>query len=334
MDSRVHRGPDAVVSARHDDLCMNAQLTVAPAQEPGPIASSVVVLDDVHKRYGSVEALRDISLRVDAREVVAVLGPNGAGKTTAIGIMLGLRPATSGRVRILGGEPGSKAVRSRVGAMLQESGVPATLKVQEIVDLFRSYYPRALPRDVVLDAAGLTELAAKRVGALSGGQKQRLYFAIAICGDPDLLFLDEPTTGMDIESRHRFWERIRAFASLGKTILFTTHLLEEADAVATRIVVIDHGRVVAEGSPAELKARNGGKRIRLRGPFAPDEIAAWPGVTRATAVGGVVHIEVTDTTPVMRRIFADGRIVEEVTVEDAGLESAFLTLTRDTEGHR
>lgn len=315
---------------------MNASVSTLPRPTgvaPIPVEPAIR-LERVGKSYGSVEALREVDLQVDAGEVIAVLGPNGAGKTTAIGIMLGLRPPSSGGVTILGGEPGSRAVRSRIGAMLQDSGVPATLRVSEVIDLFRSYYPLAMPRDAVLAAAGLSEMSAKRVGALSGGQRQRLYFALAISGDPDLLFLDEPTTGMDIESRHRFWEQIRGFASTGKTILFTTHMLEEADALATRVVVIDRGRIVASGTPAELKTRVGGKQIRLRGPFTADEVASWPDVTRVTRVGAVLVVDVEDTTPVMRRIFADGRAVDEVTIEDAGLESAFLGLTRDTETNR
>ena len=315
---------------------MNASVSTLPRPTgvaPIPVEPAIR-LERVGKSYGSVEALREVDLQVDAGEVIAVLGPNGAGKTTAIGIMLGLRPPSSGGVTILGGEPGSRAVRSRIGAMLQDSGVPATLRVSEVIDLFRSYYPLAMPRDAVLAAAGLSEMSAKRVGALSVGQRQRLYFALAISGDPDLLFLDEPTTGMDIESRHRFWEQIRGFASTGKTILFTTHMLEEADALATRVVVIDRGRIVASGTPAELKTRVGGKQIRLRGPFTADEVASWPDVTRVTRVGAVLVVDVEDTTPVMRRIFADGRAVDEVTIEDAGLESAFLGLTRDTETNR
>ena len=315
---------------------MNASVSTLPRPTgvaPIPVEPAIR-LERVGKSYGSVEALREVDLQVDAGEVIAVLGPNGAGKTTAIGIMLGLRPPSSGGVTILGGEPGSRAVRSRIGAMLQDSGVPATLRVSEVIDLFRSYYPLAMPRDAVLAAAGLSEMSAKRVGALSGGQRQRLYFALAISGDPDLLFLDEPTTGMDIESRHRFWEQIRGFASTGKTILFTTHMLEEADALASRVVVIDRGRIVASGTPAELKTRVGGKQIRLRGPFTADEVASWPDVTRVTRVGAVLVVYVQYTTPVMRRIFADGRAVDEVTIEDAGLESAFLGLTRDTETNR
>jgi len=305
-----------------------------PDTDQASVPPAVVELHGVGKRYGAIEALSDVDLRVNAGDVVAILGPNGAGKTTAISIMLGLRPPSSGHVRILGGEAGSHAVRSRVGAMLQESGVPATLKVNEVVDLFRSYYPVALPRDMVLAAAGLADASSKRVGSLSAGQKQRLYFGIAISGDPDLLFLDEPTTGMDVESRHRFWEQIRSFATSGKTILFSTHILEEADALANRIVVIDRGRIVASGTPAQLKGRSMGTQIRLRGPFTAEEVAAWPGVRQVTATGAVLVLGVDDATNVMRRIFADGRTVDEVSIEEAGLESAFLGMTRVTETDR
>ena len=299
----------------------------APPTDPAP----VIELTNVSKRYGAVTALTDLTISVAVGEVVAVLGPNGAGKTTAIGIMLGLRPPTEGSVRVLGGQPDSRAVRSRVGAMLQESGIPATLRVSEVVDLFRSYYPMALPREAVLAAAGLQDLEARRAGQLSGGQRQRLYFAIAICGDPDIVFLDEPTTGMDVESRHRFWDEVRALAASGKTILFTTHQLEEADALADRVIVIDRGTIVATGTPAQLKARGAGKRIRLRGAFEATELTAWPGVRRVDRAGAHLVLTVDDTTDIMRRLFADGRAVDELIVEDADLESAFLDITRTTE---
>ncbi len=296
-----------------------------------PVSVPVIELTGVTKRYGDVTALSALTISVGSGEVVAILGPNGAGKTTAIGIMLGLRPATEGTVRVLGGHPGSREVRSRVGAMLQESGIPATLRVSEVIDLFRSYYPMALPREVVVAAAGLEDLQARRAGQLSGGQRQRLYFAIAICGDPDIVFLDEPTTGMDVESRHRFWDEVRSFAASGKTILFTTHQLEEADALADRVIVIDRGTIVASGTPSELKARGAGKRLRLRGAFDAAELAGWPGVRRVDRAGAHLVLSVDDATDVMRRLFADGRAVDELVVEEADLESAFLDITRSTE---
>jgi ABC-2 type transport system ATP-binding protein len=293
------------------------------------VATPVVELEGVTKAYGPVHALNGIDLAVHPGEVVGVLGPNGAGKTTAISIMLGLRRVSGGSVRVFGSSPESVEVRGRLGAMLQESGVPRTLTVGELIRLFSSYYPYALPIDRVLALSGLAKLAARRVGGLSGGQRQRLYFALAVCGDPDLIFLDEPTAGMDVESRRRFWNEIRVLTELGKTLLFATHFLEEADALATRIVVIDHGRVVAEGTPAQIKAHAGGKRVRVRGTLDLDSVRGWPGVERVDLTGGYVEIQTKDAEETLRRIFTSGSSVDDVTVDDVELESAFLNLTSE-----
>lgn len=289
----------------------------------------IVELTAVKKSYGAVEALSGIDLAVRPGELVGILGPNGAGKTTAISIMLGLRRPSQGTVRVFGASPEDPAVRGRIGAMLQESGVPKTLTVAEVVRLFGAYYPYSLPVERVLALAGLTDLAGRRTGALSGGQRQRLYFALAICGDPDLIFLDEPTAGMDVESRHRFWNEIRALTELGKTLLFATHFLEEADALASRIVVVDHGRVVAAGTPAQIKSHAGGKRVRVRGVLDLDEVKGWRGVKRVDVTGAYVAIQTTDAEEALRRIFTSGRPVDEVTVDDVELESAFLNLTSE-----
>jgi ABC-2 type transport system ATP-binding protein len=291
----------------------------------------VVTLAGVGMRYGEVEALRDIDVAIHPGEVVAVLGPNGAGKTTAVAIMLGLRPPSTGTVRVFGLEPARRAVRERVGAMLQESGVPATLRVGEVLDLFRAYYPLTLPTQAILEAADLVDQRRRPVGKLSGGQRQRLYFGLALAGDPDLLFLDEPTVGMDVSARRAFWERIRALTAGGKTVLFTTHLLEEADALATRIIVIDQGRIVAEGTPAEIKARAAGKRIRVRGHVPPGTLAGIPGVREAGRDGAYTVLEAADAMPVLRVLMALDPPIEEVTVEEAGLEAAFLGITQGQE---
>lgn len=301
----------------------------APWTEPSTDGrtGAVVELRDVTMRYGATVALDAIDLTVEAGDVLAVLGPNGAGKTTAISLMLGLRTATSGSVRVLGGDPAATTTRTRVGAMLQESGMPATLRVAEVIDLFRAYYPLTLPAARILATADLEAERRRPVGKLSGGQRRRLEFALALAGDPDLLFLDEPTVGMDVAARQRFWARIGDLAAMGKTIVFTTHLLEEADAVARRIVVIDHGRIVASGSPREVKSRVAGKRVRVRGALTPDQLAALPGARPVGRDGAYTLLAADDAMPVLRALVALGDVVEEVTVEETGLEAAFLGLT-------
>lgn len=214
-----------------------------------------VEMEAAVKRYGGVKAVDGVSLRVERGEVVALLGGNGAGKTTAMRLMLGLTRADSGRVRLFGRAPGERAARQQVGVMLQAGGVPATLRVREHVELFSSYYAAARPVEETLRLAGLTELAERPYGALSGGQQQRLLFGLAMCGRPGLLMLDEPTVGLDAGARRGLWKQVQGAAREGAAVLLSTHYLEEAEALATRVVVMNRGRVVAEGSAAELKAR-------------------------------------------------------------------------------
>src|SRR5579872_5628057 len=222
---------------------------------------TVATLTGVTKKYGAVTALQDVSLNVRKGELLAVLGPNGAGKTTAIRLLLGLSTPAAGQVTVFGQNPRHVATRRRVGTMLQISKVPETLKVKEHIDLFSSYYPRPLSRKEVLSAAGLEGFENRLFGKLSGGERQRVLFALALCGDPELLFLDEPTVGLDVEARREFWNVIGARVAAGTTVLLTTHNLEEADALADRIVVVDRGSVIAAGSPAEIKSRTAGRRI-------------------------------------------------------------------------
>jgi ABC-2 type transport system ATP-binding protein len=220
-----------------------------------------VELEAVGKRYGNIEALRGIDLTIPLGQIIAILGPNGAGKTTAISLMLGLRRPTAGHVRLFGLAPTDRRARSRTGVMLQESGVSDVLKVGEVVDLFRTYYPNPISTQRALQLAGLTDVAEQQVGKLSGGQRQRLYYGLAVCGDPEVIFLDEPTVGMDVESRRAFLESIHEFFGQGKTIVLTTHYLEEADQLAERVVVVDRGLIVADGSPKQIKERAAGKRV-------------------------------------------------------------------------
>ena len=287
-----------------------------------------VVLKAVHKRYGSVEALRGVDLVIGHGEVVAMLGPNGAGKTTAINMMLGLRRPTSGTARLFGLDPSDRRARSRCGVMLQESGITDVLKVREVIDLFRTYYPHPMPVSRALAMAGLEEQAERQIGKLSGGQKQRLYYSLAVCGDPDVIFLDEPTVGMDVEARRAFLRSIREFFREGKTVVLTTHYLEEADQLAQRVVVIDHGVIIADAPPQEIKRRAAGKRISFStdGAFSQADLRDAP-LSRVDVDGGRVRILSNQPEDVLKRLFASGIAIHDLEVVGADLEEAFLELT-------
>jgi ABC-2 type transport system ATP-binding protein len=292
-------------------------------------SAPVAELAGAVKKYGGVTALAGVDLAVRAGEVVAVLGPNGAGKTTAVQLLLGLVRPTAGAARLFGRAPHDPAARMRVGAMLQVSKVPETLKVKEHIHLVSSYYPHPLPRREVLAAAGLAGLEDRLFGKLSGGQRQRVLFALALCGDPDLLFLDEPTVGLDVEARRSFWAHIRERAAGGCTVLLTTHYLEEADALADRIVLLDRGRIAAEGTPAEIKARVLGKRVRCRTRLTLAELAALPGVREARLLGEESEILAAEAEPVVRELLARDPGLSGLDVRGAGLEEAFLALTKN-----
>jgi ABC-2 type transport system ATP-binding protein len=290
---------------------------------------NVIELQGVTKRYGAVQALRGIDLTVQPGEIVGFLGPNGAGKTTAINIMLGLRSATSGMARVFGKAPTDPAVKARAGVMLQESGVPGSLRVDELVRLFQSYYPYTLPTDEIISRAGLQDKRRALLAKLSGGQKQRLYFALALAGDPDLLFLDEPTVGMDVETRMSFWEQVRGFAAAGKTILFSTHYLEEADALASRIVVINKGQIIAQGTPQQIKSLTTDTQIRMRTNLPVQQLQAYSGVHRVTTKNGHIIIATTEPEVFLRRVFREDWQVTDLQVQQADLETAFLNLTEE-----
>jgi len=289
----------------------------------------VVELTHVTKRYGDVEAVRDVSFQIDAGEIVAMLGPNGAGKTTSINLMLGLRNPTSGTARLFGLDPKDLKARSRIGVMLQESGVPGMLRVTEIVDLFRSYYPAPLPAAEAIAMAGLEEKARSLVKDLSGGQHQRLYLALAVCGNPDTLFLDEPTVGMDVEGRRRFIEEVAALAARGRTVVLTTHYLEEADQLAQRVIVINQGRVIADASPAAIKSQVAGKRITFTTPSPRDE-SQFDGLPLNSRVVDDHRVRLLTSEPeqVLRELFRRGVELHELEVAGADLEEAFIAMTQ------
>ena len=283
------------------------------------------------KRYGAVEALKGVSLRIELGEVVAMLGPNGAGKTTSISLLLGLRKPTSGKALLFGLDPKSLDARSRVGVMLQESGVPQMLKVREIVDLFRSYYPKPMASERAIAMAGLEEKAGALVRELSGGQRQRLYFALAVCGDPEVLFLDEPTVGMDVEGRRSFIERIAEFANLGRTVVLTTHYLEEADQLAKRVIVIDHGVVIADASPKEIKSKVAGKRLRFTASGLTEKGLEGLPISTTTIKDHSVQLLTNQPEAVLRELFRRGIEISDLEVSGADLEDAFISLTSHKE---
>ena len=308
---------------------MIATLEETPRMRHADSGTVVASLEGVSKNYGEIRALQNVNFTVRAGKVVALLGPNGAGKTTAVKLLLGLLQPNSGKTRVFGGDPTHQQNRVRTGAMLQVGRVPETLRVREHIDLFSSYYPKPMPLEEVLAVAGLEKLRDRKFGDLSGGQRQRTLFALAICGDPDLLFLDEPTVGLDVESRRALWEEIRRLVVRGKTVLLTTHYLEEADALADCIAVINQGKIIAEGTPAEIKAQNSGKRIRCITGLSVVSLMQIPGVTDARQDREVVEIRAGEAEPVVRALLASDPSLSGLEIISAGLEDAFLALTQD-----
>ncbi|MGA9966483.1 MAG: ABC transporter ATP-binding protein [Terriglobales bacterium] len=296
-------------------------------KDVGNCGAVIASLHGASKNFGEVQALRQVNFAVRAGELVALLGPNGAGKTTAVKLFLGLAKPTSGTVSVFGGDPIHAEVRTRIGAMLQVAKVPETLRVREHIDLFSSYYPNPLPLAETLAAAGLQEIKDRVFGELSGGQRQRVLFALALCGDPDILFLDEPTVGLDVESRRVLWEEIRKLIARGKTVLLTTHYLEEADALADRVVVINRGEIIAEGTPAEIKASTAGRRIRCVSSLDIEIVRGLPGVNDVRRDRDALEIRAASAEPILRELLARDTGLSGVEVTSAGLEEAFLALT-------
>jgi ABC-2 type transport system ATP-binding protein len=312
---------------------MAASVIVEPCQNEtnDNLESSVIAsLRNVTKKFGRQIALDRLSLELRQGEVVALLGPNGAGKTTAVRLLLGLSQATSGEVSIFGGNPRDRVSRMRLGAMLQVGRMPETLRVREHLQLFSSYYAHPRPLDELLTVAGLEGLEARLFGTLSGGQKQRVLFALALCGDPDLICLDEPTLGMDVEARRAMWEQVRKLAARGKTILLTTHYLEEADALASRIIVIQKGKVIAEGTPAELKAGDKSRTIRCTTSLQLPFVSSLPGVMSVEQEGNTTLVRTQAAELVLRTMLEQDPALSGLEVRAAALEDAFLTLTNQT----
>lgn len=286
-------------------------------------------LRGVRHLYGKTLALDGLDLSLPSGQVLALLGPNGSGKTTAISLLLGLQRADAGSADLFGLPPQALEARRRVGVMLQSAAVPDTLKVRELIDLTRSYYPQ--PRSVAdcVALAGLDGLMERRYGQLSGGQQRRVQFALAVCGRPALLFLDEPTTGLDIDARQTLWKAIRELSAQGCAVLLTTHYLEEAEALADRVVVVNHGRAVAEGTVAQIRARVSQRRIRCSSSLSAAHVQEWPGVQLAQRDGERLEIVAEFAEPIVRRLLAEDATLSDLEVQRAGLADAFLALTRD-----
>lgn len=288
-------------------------------QSPEP---PIAILSKVLKRRGATLALNGLDLAIRPGQCVALLGPNGAGKSTSVALLTGRLRPDAGEAFLFGGDPRTLASRGRMGVMLQSAGLPNTLSVREQIDLFRGYYRKPRPLDEVVRLAGLEGLEKRRCGALSGGQQRRVQFALAIAGRPDFLVLDEPTTGMDIDARRALWSAVRSEIARGCAVLLTTHHLDEAEALADRIVVIDHGQVIADGTPEAIKSRVSGVAIRCRTRLSDAELASLARVTGVSRDGGKVTLLTTSAPATLRELLARDETVDDLTVSGASLEDA------------
>jgi ABC-2 type transport system ATP-binding protein len=289
-----------------------------------------IVLTHVSKSYGAVRAVRSLDLAIAPGETVALLGPNGAGKTTTIDIMLGLTRPDQGTVSVFGVPPARAVQAGWIGGMLQTGAPLDHLRVRELIALTASYYPAPLRVDDVLRLAGVDAFAGQWTTRLSGGQAQRVRFAAALVGDPDLLLLDEPTAGIDVAGRRDFWQSMRDIAEQGKTVVFATHYLEEADAYADRIVLIANGLLVADGPATEIKAQAASRTIRGTLPDADTEaLRALPGVLAADRHGDAVTLSCSDADTALRALLAAVPAIRDVEVRGGSLEEAFMELTAE-----
>ena len=279
------------------------------------------------RRYGAVTALHDVDLDVPAGQLLGLLGPNGAGKTTLLRLLSGLRRPTSGSVELFGADPRDAGSRRRLGTTPQETGLPATLRVREVVALVAGHFAAPVPLDELLADFGLTGLETRQTGGLSGGQRRRLAVALAFVGRPALVLLDEPTTGLDVEARHALWDAVRRFHAGGGTVVLTSHYLEEVEALAERVVVVDRGRIAADGSLAEIRSRVPSRLVRLRTVELPD----LSGVGRVVTDGDRHELWTADSDALVRDLGRSGAAFSELEVSTASLEQAFLALTTEVD---
>jgi ABC-2 type transport system ATP-binding protein len=301
---------------------------MTPAAGTGPLA---VELTGVHKHFGHVHAVNGVDLDLSSGEIVAILGPNGAGKTSTIDIILGLSQADTGRVKVFGMEPRQAISRGLVSAVMQTGGLLKDLTVAETVEYTASLFASSQDVRNVLSQAGITDIADRRVGKCSGGEQQRLRFALALLSNPELLVLDEPTTGMDVEGRRGFWATIRKDAEQGRTVLFATHYLEEADDYADRIILLRHGQIVADGTSSEIKAMSVGRTVRATLPGATDALMAnVPGAQSVDVRGETVFVQSSDSDATARYLLTQ-TAARDLEITARGIEDAFIALTGDTD---
>jgi ABC-2 type transport system ATP-binding protein len=296
----------------------------------GATGSPVVSFENVRKNYGKVRAVDGLTMELRPGETVAFLGPNGAGKSTSLDMLLNLRKPTGGRIAMFGSDPYHAIKNGRVGAMLQSGGLMPEVTVRELVTLVTSFHPRPEPVEQTLRRAGIAQFASQRVDKLSGGQTQRVRFALAIVGDCDLIVLDEPTTAMDVETRRAFWDNMKMEVAEGKTLLFATHYLDEADQAADRIIVINKGRLLADGTPAEIKSRAGAKRIsfhldQIDEPF----LLGLPALVNVEIRHDLVQIQTSDSDRTLYAVLDAGYRPRDLEVSSLGLEQAFLAITAE-----
>ncbi|MEU8485084.1 MULTISPECIES: ABC transporter ATP-binding protein [unclassified Streptomyces] len=292
-------------------------------------ATEVVSFERVSKSYGDVRAVDGLTLELHPGETVALLGPNGAGKSTTLDLLLGLRPADTGTVRVFGTGPRDAIVQGRVGAMLQSGGLMDEVTVAELVKLACALHPKPYKPGEVLSRAGITQIADRKVNKLSGGQEQRVRFALATAGANDLIVLDEPTTGMDVSARQAFWATMREQADQGRTVLFATHYLEEADAIADRVLVLHRGRLLADGTAAEIKARAGARKVAfdLEGDIDEHALRALPFLTTLDVSGRTVRLQSSDADATVHALYGLGVYPRNLEVAGLGLEQAFVAIT-------
>jgi ABC-2 type transport system ATP-binding protein len=303
-----------------------------PTMESYMTTTHLAEMESVYKSFGETKALDGFSMEVRSGELVALLGENGAGKTTAIQLMLGLLHPDAGQIRLFGMPPGTMEARRQMGVMMQEVFLAHELKVHELLTVFCSYYPDGYDPKELMEFVNITSLRDRRYGQLSGGQKRQVQFAIALCGRPRLLFLDEPTVGLDVQARQALWDKVRLLLKSGCSILLTTHYLEEAEALADRIVVLAKGRVVSSGTVKEVTRLISTRKITCTTTLSAEDVATWPGVSAASVVNGSLELTVShaELETVTRRLLAEDSTLADLEVSQAGLADAFIKITQES----